>query len=43
MSISDDITKNLKDIEDGVSFMGDQIVLTDAAKEPYDSAIKKLD
>ena len=43
MSISDDITKNLKDIDDGVSFMGDQIILTDAAKEPYDSAIKKLD
>ena len=43
MTISEDITKKLKEIDDSVTYLGDEIVLTDAAKEPYDSAIKKLD
>ena len=43
MSITDDITKKQKDLDTSITFMRDQIVLLDAAKEPYDSAIQVLD
>ena len=43
MSITDDITKKQKDLDTSITFMRDQILILDAAKEPYDSAIQVLD
>ena len=43
MSITDDITKAQKDLDEGIDFMRDQIISLDAKKEVYDSAIQVLD
>ena len=43
MSLTDEINDKLKDETEGVTWLGDQIVLLDAEKEQWDAAIDKMD
>jgi|7_EtaG_2_1085326.scaffolds.fasta_scaffold05679_2 hypothetical protein len=43
MSLTDDITEKLNNETSGVTWLGDQIVLLDAEKEQWDSAIEVTD
>ena len=43
MSLTDEINDKLKEETEGVTWLGDQIVLLDAEKEQWDAAIDKMD
>ena len=43
MSLTDDINEKVKAESDGVTWLGEQIVLLDAEKEQWDAAIDKMD
>ncbi len=43
MSLTDEINDKLKNETEGVTWLGDQIVLLDAEKEQWDAAIDKMD
>ena len=43
MSLTDEINDKLKDETEGVTWLGDQIVLLDAEKEQWDAAIDKME
>ena len=43
MSLTEDIKAKIKQKEDGLNYIADEIVITDTKKEDYDGAISTLD